>query len=172
MNLDGIPKTFWHSLSLSVLILTGGFVYVSVKSGNLVVKYADLEFKTSSAETAIADAEVALRVAKKESEEKAEQLRREKAEIEEALADARRQIDAFVAAQSAGGTRTTPDDIAKLKEQLVLQKPLVQEEIPSPAYGATETKPSVAVKSTQQLDQVQLKINQLGKIREQLKQRQ
>jgi len=163
MITDNIPKSFWHSLSVSVLILTAGFVYVSVKSGNLVVKYADLEFKTSSAETAIADAQAALEAAKQESDARSEKLRKEKAQLEKALADAKQKIDAFVATQTATGTSTSRDEVTKLKEQLVLPSSIMERE-PFPLDIEPTVRP-------QQSDHVQLKIEQLGKIREQLQER-
>lgn len=48
MNIESIPKTFWHSLSIAVMAISGGFTYVGIKEGNFSVKASSLELATSN----------------------------------------------------------------------------------------------------------------------------
>jgi len=48
LNLEQIPRTFWHSASLSLLVFTFGFLYISFSLGDLKVKFKDLEFRSTA----------------------------------------------------------------------------------------------------------------------------
>ncbi len=49
MDKSTIPKTFWHTISLSILILTIVFAYIGIKASNISIKYANMEVTLSSA---------------------------------------------------------------------------------------------------------------------------
>lgn len=48
MDLEGIPKTFWHAASFALVAFTIGFLFISYKYGDLTVKFNDLEVRTSN----------------------------------------------------------------------------------------------------------------------------
>lgn len=47
MNIEAIPKSFWHSASFALIAFTIGFLFISYKSGELTVKFKELEVRTS-----------------------------------------------------------------------------------------------------------------------------
>jgi uncharacterized protein YlxW (UPF0749 family) len=51
MDISSIPKTFWHALSLSVLIATGGLVYIAYQSSTVSIEIANAKIQLSSAIT-------------------------------------------------------------------------------------------------------------------------
>lgn len=46
MDISTIPKPFWYLISISVVILTCGFVYIGIVSGALSIKYKDIEISS------------------------------------------------------------------------------------------------------------------------------
>lgn len=50
MDLSSVPKTFWHSLSLSLVCITGTFIYISIERGVFALKWKDLELTTGKVE--------------------------------------------------------------------------------------------------------------------------
>ncbi|MBI2514490.1 MAG: hypothetical protein HYV96_21150 [Opitutae bacterium] len=179
MNLEHIPKTFWHALSLSIVLLTIGFITITYRSGSFTLKYADLEFQTNAAKELIFDAKETLTAALAESEHDREKLGAEKAALEtekerlaKSLSDVQAQLSKFIVAnKSAPGTISDTLAIEKLKEELtgpILGKKA--EYLSKPASGrkpASET-PASAVEARPQLNQVQLKIDQLTRLHSQI----
>lgn len=51
MNLESIPKTFWHSVSICLLIVTCGLTYVAYKSENFTLQYNEMKLFSNSNET-------------------------------------------------------------------------------------------------------------------------
>lgn len=49
MNLQGIPRSFWHSVSFALVTFTIGFMFISYSYGDLTVKFNELEIRTSNA---------------------------------------------------------------------------------------------------------------------------
>lgn len=47
MNIEAIPKSFWHSASFALIAFTIGFLFISYKSGELTVKFKELEVRTN-----------------------------------------------------------------------------------------------------------------------------
>ena len=47
MELNGIPRTFWHAASFSLIAFTVGFLFISYKSGELTIKFNQLEVRTT-----------------------------------------------------------------------------------------------------------------------------
>jgi len=47
MDLESIPKSFWHSASFALIAFTIGFLFISYKSGELTVKFNQLEVRTT-----------------------------------------------------------------------------------------------------------------------------
>jgi hypothetical protein len=47
MDLKGIPMSFWHSASFALIAFTIGFLFISYKSGELTIKFNQLEVRTS-----------------------------------------------------------------------------------------------------------------------------
>lgn len=45
MNLEAISKSFWHSASFALIAFTIGFLFISYKSGELTVKFNQLEVR-------------------------------------------------------------------------------------------------------------------------------
>ncbi len=41
MDISNIPKTFWHALSLSVVLLTGGFLVLAYQSASVSIEMAN-----------------------------------------------------------------------------------------------------------------------------------
>lgn len=55
MDISTIPKTFWHALSLSVLITTGGLVFIAYQSSTVSIEIASAKIQLSSAITETKD---------------------------------------------------------------------------------------------------------------------
>lgn len=51
MNLESIPKTFWHSVSICLLIVTCGLTYVAYKAENFTLQYNKMQLFANSNET-------------------------------------------------------------------------------------------------------------------------
>ncbi|MFC1685269.1 hypothetical protein ACFL0R_07370 [Pseudomonadota bacterium] len=49
MDISTIPKTFWHALSLSVLVATGGLVFIAYQSSTVSIEIANAKIQLSSA---------------------------------------------------------------------------------------------------------------------------
>lgn len=47
MNIEAIPKSFWHSASFALIAFTIAFLFISYKSGELTVKFKELEVRTN-----------------------------------------------------------------------------------------------------------------------------
>jgi len=43
MDISNIPKTFWHSLSLSIVFLTFGFLFLAYKSASVSIETANMK---------------------------------------------------------------------------------------------------------------------------------
>lgn len=43
MDISNIPKTFWHSLSLSIVLLTLGFLFMAYKSASVSIETANMK---------------------------------------------------------------------------------------------------------------------------------
>ena len=50
MNLESIPKTLWHSISISIMVATIGFTYITYKAESFSLKYKGVELITQSNE--------------------------------------------------------------------------------------------------------------------------
>lgn len=48
MNFEGIPKTFWHSVSICLLVVTCGLTFVAYKAENFTLKYNEMELFSNS----------------------------------------------------------------------------------------------------------------------------
>jgi len=49
MDISTIPRTFWHALSLSVLVATGGLVFIAYQSSSVSIEIANAKIQLSSA---------------------------------------------------------------------------------------------------------------------------
>ena len=45
-----IPQSFWHCISISVLMMTVGLTWVTVRSNELTLKVADVELQSNRVE--------------------------------------------------------------------------------------------------------------------------
>lgn len=100
MNIEYIPKTFWHSLSIAIITITGGFTYVGIKEGQFSVKAASLELATSSNDARaalISEQEITL---EKQSKELSELKALYEIKIKE-LQEAQKQIESLTSRTSA-----------------------------------------------------------------------
>lgn len=162
MITDNIPKSFWHSLSASVLIFTVGFTWITYKSGNLTLKYKDFEVITASAQKEIGDAKLALETKLKESADEIRDLQEGKENAEKALAEAKRKIDEIqTLVATRGVTAESVNQITAIKEQLkaseIASKPIRP---PKPQDGDLHLA---------DFKQVQMKLDNLGAIQKQIK---
>ena len=46
MDLEAIPKSFWHASSISLLIITCGLTLVAYKAEGFTLKYDEIELAT------------------------------------------------------------------------------------------------------------------------------
>ncbi len=120
MNLESIPKTFWHSLSLSVVILSVGFVGVALLTGNLTIKYQGLELASRSDELGAALAEQQRNLEEKsarlDAQEKA--LAERLVEFEKAQASLAQLRDQLAKAPPAGASRELAEQIKATTTEL------------------------------------------------------
>jgi len=56
MDLNAIPKTFWHSISLAILVATLGLVWVAYRSGEVSIDFASKTVQISNAKADLAGA--------------------------------------------------------------------------------------------------------------------
>ena len=50
MNIESIPKTLWHSISISIMVATFGFTYITYKAESFSLKYKGIELITQGNE--------------------------------------------------------------------------------------------------------------------------
>ena len=50
MNIESIPKTLWHSISISIMVATIGFTYITYKAESFSLKYKGIELITQGNE--------------------------------------------------------------------------------------------------------------------------
>ena len=48
MEIQHIPKTFWHALSVAVLVVSSGLTYIAYKSGSVSIELANAKINLSS----------------------------------------------------------------------------------------------------------------------------
>ena len=64
MDLQHIPKTFWHSLSLAVVVISVGLTYIAYRSSNVSIELANAKINLSSE---VASSTIALNAALEEA---------------------------------------------------------------------------------------------------------
>ena len=64
MELQNIPKTFWHSLSLAILVVSSGLTYIAYRSSNVSIELANAKINLSSE---VASSTIALSAALEEA---------------------------------------------------------------------------------------------------------
>lgn len=182
MNLESIPKSFWHALSLAVLVMTTAFALVTYRAGNYSLKYEGLELSASHAQEVIAGAQDDLRNAAADHLRKVDEWEKEKRALQLALADAQKQIENLTAAKASATDPDFANDLKKLKEQLVLAKPRLESASTKAAeeklfeYTTTSPAPKPVITGAKpvatpevKINPVQSKIDQLDRIRQQLR---
>ncbi|MCU7810838.1 MAG: hypothetical protein KZQ77_06330 [Candidatus Thiodiazotropha sp. (ex Notomyrtea botanica)] len=75
MDISSIPKTFWHALSLSVLLATGGLVYIAYQSSTVSIEIANAKIQLSSAITETKEIKSDLEVENERLRQAAEELK-------------------------------------------------------------------------------------------------
>ncbi|HIJ79222.1 MAG: hypothetical protein OEY01_09415 [Desulfobulbaceae bacterium] len=65
MDIQQIPKTFWHSLSIALLVVSTGLTYVAYKSSTVSIEFANAKINFSSE---IASSTIALNTALEEAQ--------------------------------------------------------------------------------------------------------
>ena len=101
MNIDSIPKSFWHAASFAIVTLTVGFLYISFMYGDLSIKFDKLELRTQNTialEDSIKMQEETLKQREKEIEELRALLDKRAAE----LTKLKEQIANLTPTESAG----------------------------------------------------------------------
>ena len=49
MDVSNVPRTFWHAISLSIIFLTGGFLFIAYKSANVSIEIANTKINLTKA---------------------------------------------------------------------------------------------------------------------------
>lgn len=86
MDISSIPKTFWHALSLSLLIATGGLVYIAYQSSTVSIEIANAKIQLSSAITETKGIKSDLEIENKRLRQAAEELSNKILLLEEMVA--------------------------------------------------------------------------------------
>ncbi len=87
MNLEAIPKSFWHVLSVCMFLLTTGFTSIAYKAEGFSIKYKEAEFVAKGNETL-----------KSQLDDQAQNLEKQANNLEEqekTIEDQRKEIDAL-----------------------------------------------------------------------------
>lgn len=79
MDIQHIPKTFWHALSIAVLVVSAGLTYIAYRSSTVTIELANAKINLSSE---VASSTIALRSAL--------------GEAKDAKADAEKKYDALL----------------------------------------------------------------------------
>lgn len=66
MDIQHIPKTFWHALSIAILIVSSGLTYIAYRSSNVSIELANAKINLSSE---VASSTIALKSALDEAKE-------------------------------------------------------------------------------------------------------
>jgi hypothetical protein len=159
MTTDNIPKSFWHSISASVLIFTIGFTWVGYKAGNLTVKYKDFEMVTAAATNQVAEAKTALEGSLKLAAQ-SEELEKENRRLNGILAKTREQVEALKGSKGASSGNEIAKQIEALTEDFRKKT--------DHAEAASVPKPGFRISAQSQLEQMQLRVDKLGEIQKDL----
>lgn len=87
MDISQIPKTFWHAVSLSILVLTFAFVGIAWRSTSLTIEIANTKIGVSQAASQSAAAGAALRQMSAELRNEHEKMAQLKEELMEMTAE-------------------------------------------------------------------------------------
>lgn len=89
MDIQHIPKTFWHALSIAVLVVSAGLTYIAYRSSTVSIELANAKINLSSE---VASSTIALRSAldeakdaKADAEKKYDELLRQHEHLQERL---------------------------------------------------------------------------------------
>lgn len=121
MDINQIPKSFWHAASVSLLALTFGFIFISYKFGDLQVKFMDLEMRS----TTVIALEQTLEEQRKNIEKqeaviasRAEEVHDLNVLLEQKLKEIDRLKDQVASLQTAGGSAEHTREVAQQLEQI------------------------------------------------------
>ena len=89
MDIQHIPKTFWHSLSIAVLVVSSGLTYIAYRSSTVSIELANTKINLSSelasSTIALSSALDEAKDAKADTEKKYDELLRQYERLEERL---------------------------------------------------------------------------------------
>ena len=99
MDIQQIPKTFWHALSLAVIVVSCGLTYIAYKSSSVSIEIANAKINLSSE---MATSQVALKSA-------LDQAWQAKLEVEQKYAELQQQYKELQQIIGQAGKKSTPD---------------------------------------------------------------
>ena len=94
MNIESIPKTLWHSISISIIVATIGFTYITYRAESFSLKYKGVELITQGNEARALNLDKQS-IMLKEWEHELEELRKLYDEKIEELEEANRKVTAL-----------------------------------------------------------------------------
>lgn len=129
MSMESIPKTFWHSASVSLLVLTLGFTYIAYQAENFSLKFNRLELAKTSTDALEASLESQAALLQQREDELAELQDlhdKQAAELELARAELE-ELSRELAANTTGPKEKIEAAIKRIDE--VAREPEVSSEI-------------------------------------------
>lgn len=118
MELKEIPKSFWHSASFALIAFTLGFLFISYKSGELTIKFNQLEIRTSDT-VAMEDALEKQSISINEQKQVIDQRESTVKELEQLLQKRLRELNEvkreLAKLQRDGRTKTTQSIASKIE---------------------------------------------------------
>jgi DNA repair exonuclease SbcCD ATPase subunit len=122
MDLQYIPKTFWHALSAAVLIVSTGLTYIAYQSSTISIELANAKINLSSEVTssrlALNDALDEAQKAKEDAQARYEELYKQHQLLQRQLKSLEQK------AQTNQSLRSSLDHYKKIYPSLYQQKPL------------------------------------------------
>ncbi len=154
MDLNAIPKTFWHSISLAILVTTFGLVLIAYRSGEVSIDFASKTVQISNAQADLYNTLDKVKVAAAELQTRNDLLEQQKEELEKRVSELESQAKALASRpNSSRDTAEFNKALADLRHQTRVQK-----------TPATSSRPPLddTLKDAQlSLDRVRLQVQQI-----------
>ena len=146
-----IPKLFWYSLSIAILVVSIGLTYIAYKSSNVTIELANTKINLTSeiASTALKAALEDAKKAKFEAEEKYKELLNKYEFIKKQMASIKSQIE------SDNINESDINEISKIYSEFI-DTPKLPEKLEFKSFDANITR---AQKSLEKLDTINRPFN-------------
>jgi|GEM_PF-1660243 len=126
MDISSIPRSFWHAVSASLLIVTVGLTVATYKSRSLSIEIANARITVSNAAGETDQIRQELEQKSRELEEKARELNELNAALEQKVEDLRNQLAEASAPEATAVLEpakfTLPDDAKNRLERLSIRE--------------------------------------------------